>query len=511
MILLGVALSIAVVVAVGFLVSKRIEGDSSNFLVGGRMLPYWLVGGALMGAAVDTNATLGNTDLAFEFGFWAGACLPLGLALCLTITGLFFAKPMNRMGLTSFPDYYRLRFGRAVEVGASILLAVAFCMLVAGNLVAGGFLFNYFLGMPYWLGVVLIAAIAVAYTGTGGLIADAYTAIIQMALILAGAIGLLVWMTTSHGLDIAEGTGPFALGQMSDPAQGAVINWATLIALGIGDIVAIDFMARVFSAKSPEAARKACFTAAAGTVAICVPFGLVVLGAHSILPEELGGPVLFVLLDQYAPIGLTILVLCGLVGASMSTANGAILAISNVCVRNLGGVRRVHVAGQRDPLLRATRIAMVPMTLFAITFAIYVKQTGILLTLAFDLMLACLVVPFILGLVWRRGTTRAAVTAIVAGLVVRLTLFVLTPTMYGVENTILYIPNDLVSPSFDGWPTFIAFAVAIVTYVSVALMTPPAALRGLDIQTAQDLDDVLDRAPADTVPAVADRREPEPV
>ncbi|OBF28700.1 sodium:solute symporter family protein [Mycobacterium sp. ACS4331] len=511
MILLGVALSIAVVVAVGFLVSKRIEGDSSNFLVGGRMLPFWLVGGALMGAAVDTNATLGNTDLAFEFGFWAGACLPLGLALCLLITGLFFAKPMNRMGLTSFPDYYRLRFGRSVEVGASILLAVAFCMLVAGNLVAGGFLFNYFLGMPYWLGVVLIAAIAVAYTGTGGLIADAYTAIIQMALILAGAIGLLVWMATSHGLDIAEGTGPFALGQMSDPAQGAVINWATLIALGIGDIVAIDFMARVFSAKSPEAARKACFTAAAGTVAICVPFGLVVLAAHSILPEELGGPVLFVLLDQYAPIGLTILVLCGLVGASMSTANGAILAISNVCVRNLGGVRRVHVAGQRDPLLRATRIAMVPMTLFAITFAIYVKQTGILLTLAFDLMLACLAVPFILGLVWRRGTTRAAVTAIIAGLVVRLTLFALTPTMYGVENTILYIPNDLVSPSFDGWPTFIAFAVAIVTYVSVALATPPATLRGLDIRTAQDLDDVLDRAPAETAPAVANRREPEPV
>ena len=32
----------------------------------------------------------------------------------------------------------------------------------------------------------------------------------------------------------------------------------------------------------------------------------------------------------------------------------------------------------------------------------------ILLTLAFDLMLACLIVPFVLGLVWRRGTTTAA-------------------------------------------------------------------------------------------------------
>ena len=146
MILLGVGISIAVVVLVGFYVSKKIAGDSSNFLVGGRMLPFWLVGGALMGSAVDTNATLGNTDLAYEFGFWAGATLPLGLALCLLLTGIFFAKPMNRMGLTSFPDYYRLRFGRPVEVGASVMLVIAFCMLVAGNLVAGGLLFNYFMG-----------------------------------------------------------------------------------------------------------------------------------------------------------------------------------------------------------------------------------------------------------------------------------------------------------------------------------------------------------------------------
>ena len=392
MILLGVGISIAVVVFVGFLVSKRIAGDSANFLVGGRMLPLVLVGGALMGSAVDTNATLGNTDLAAEFGFWGGACLPLGLALCLIFTGVFFAKPMNRMGLTSFPDYYRLRFGRAVEVAASVMLIVGFCILVAGNLVAGGFLFNYFVGIPYWLGAVIIAILAVAYTGTGGLIADAYTAIIQMTLVLVGAVGLLIWMAVTHGIAIEEGMGPLDLGQMTDPAQGATINWATLMALGIGDIVAIDFMQRVFAAKSPETARRACFGAATGVVAICIPFGLVVLSAKAFLPRNSTVPSCSCCSTGTRPVLLTIIVLCGLVEASMSTANGAILAISNVTVRNVGGVRRVHVPGQRDPLLWATRTAMVPMTLLAILIAIYVTKTGILLTLAFDLLLACLVV-----------------------------------------------------------------------------------------------------------------------
>ncbi len=498
MILLGVGVSIAVVTLVGFIVARKVGGDSSNFLVAGRMLPLWLVGAALMGQAVDTNATLGNTDLASQFGFWAGASLPLGLALCLVLTGLFFAKPMNRMGLTTLPDYYRLRFGPSVEKASSALLILAFCILVAGNLVAGGYLFNYFMGIPYWVGVIAIAVIVVAYTGAGGMIADAYTAIVQMSLILIGSIATVIWVTVAYGLTIPEGMGPFDMGQLTDPAQGATINWATLIALGIGDIVAIDFMQRIFAAKSPEIARRACFVGAAGAATIGIPFALIALASTAILPEGTEGPVLFVLLDQYAPLFLTIIVLCGIVGASMSTANGAILATAAVAVRNIGGVRRVHVAGKSDPLLRATRVMMIPMTITSILFALYVKQTGILLTLAFDLLLACLMVPFVLGLVWRRGTMAAAMAAIVVGLAVRLVLFAMTPTIFGVDNTIFYIDNGIFDGTFDGWPTFIAFGASLVAYLTVALLTPRAQLRGLDIQVAQDLDDALEGTDAFT-------------
>ena len=110
--------------------------------------------------------------------------------------------------------------------------------------------------------------------------------------------------------------------------------------------------------------------------------------------------------------------------------------------------------------------------------------------------MACLVVPFILGLVWRRGTAVAAMVSIVVGLSVRLVLFAMTPTMYGLDNTILYVPNGVFDASFDGWPTFIAFAASLVTYVAIALLTPPAPIRGLDIRVADDVDDALDAVDA---------------
>jgi SSS family solute:Na+ symporter len=475
MIIIGVAFGVLLVLVVGLAVARKVDGDSTNFLVAGRSLALPLSAAGLMGQAVDSNATLGNTDLSFSLGFWAGASLPLGLGICLLLTGIFFAKRMNAMGLLSLPDFYRIKYGRGIEITSSILMIFSFCILLAGNLVAGGFLFERFLGTSYTVGVLLIVAVVLTYTITGGMFSDAYTAFIQMVITVIGSFALLIWVGVTYGISTPDGMGPFDLGQLTDSAQGAPINWATLVALGIGDIVAIDFMQRIFSAKSPETARRACFVGAAGTAVVGIPYALVALSSGPVLGDTPpDGPVLFALLEGFAPVGLTILVLSAIVAASCSTANGAILGTAAVAVRNIAGLEQQADAGHgRDPLLRRVRITMIPVVGIAIFFALQVPQTGILLTLAFDLMLAGLVVPFVLGHYWSRITPGAATAAIVVGVGVRLVLFALTPTMYGVENTLLYIPNDTFGPGFDGWPTFIAPVCSLIAFVAVALLRKP--------------------------------------
>jgi SSS family solute:Na+ symporter len=323
--------------------------------------------------------------------------------------------------------------------------------------------------------VLLIVGVVLAYTITGGMFSDAYTAFIQVVITVIGSVALLIWVAVHYGITIPEGMGPFDLGQLTDSAQGAPINWATLISLGIGDIVAIDFMQRIFSAKSPETARRACFVGAAGTAIVGIPYALVALSSGAILGSTpTDGPVLFALLEGYAPAILTILVLSAIVAASCSTANGVILGTACVAVRNIAGLeQQADPAGGKDPLLRRVRLTMPLVVGIAIFFALRVPETGILLTLAFDLMLAGLVVPFVLGHWWSaRVTTAAAAAAIAVGVVVRLTFFALTPSFYGVENTLLYIPNDLVGPGFDGWPTLIAPITSLVAFVAVALLRP---------------------------------------
>lgn len=470
----GIIIFLVATLAIGIWAAKQVKGDSENYLVAGRGLILPLAAATLMAQSVDSNATLGNTDLVAEFGFWAGASLPIGLALCLFLAGLFFAKPMNRLGLITIPDFYRLKYNRLTEVVASLLMVLSFSFLLAGNLVAGGYMFETFLGTTYTAGVMLLAIVVFIYTASGGLFAVAYTDAIQVGIAFIGSLGLFAFVASNFGIDLASDTGPLAMAQLSDPSQGAVINWATLLALGLGNLVAIDFMARIFAAKTPETARRACLIGAAGTLIIGVPFSLIALSAPQILADRgitPEGPVLYALLSDVAPPLLGLLVIVAILSASLSTADGAILGTSSVIAHNIIGIRSDDHNAAGDRLLLITRVMAFVITIMGVFFALKIPATGVLLLLAFDLSFAGLVVPLAGGLYWRKATWQGALACIILGSLTRLILFVLMPTAFGIDNTLLYIPNSILTTDFDGFPTLVSPLIGLAAFIIVSMMT----------------------------------------
>lgn len=469
----GIIAFLVVTLGIGIYASQQIKGDSVNFLVAGRGLTLPLAAATLMAQSVDSNATLGNTDLASEFGFWAGACLPLGLALCLFLTALFFAKPMNRMELITLPDFYRVKYGRTTEWVAAVLMVVSFSLLLAGNLVAGGYLFQTFLGTSYPLGVLLLATVVLIYTASGGLFAVAYTDAIQVSIALVGSLCLLGFIGLNFGLEIPAGTGPMALEQLTRADAGALVNWATLLALGLGDIVAIDFMARIFAAESPDTAQKACLIGSLGTVIIGVPFSVIALSAPIILAQAgiiAEGPILYAMLQTVVPSSLALLVIVAILSASLSTADGAILGTSSVIAHNILGIRQ-DSQNSIDQLLTLTRAMAVLITMMGVFLALKIPQTGVLLLLAFDLGLAGLLVPLVGGLFYPKSTQAGALACIVSGALTRLVLFALMPVTFGIDNTLFYIPNHWLTADFDGIPTFISPLVGLILFVVISRLT----------------------------------------
>ncbi len=482
MITLGIVVFSAATLGIGLYASRFVRNKSENYIVAGRHLALFLASGALMAQAIDGNATLGNTDLTYQFGFWSGASLPVGLGLCLLGTGFFFAGPMHDMKLLTLPDFYYRVYGAFVEKTASVIMVVSFSILLAGNLAACGFIAQSFMGVSYELGVIGAAAIIFTYTITGGLISSAYTDIFQAIVAFFGAIAGLVYVVIVFGADIKPGMGPFDFAQLSDFSAGAGINWATLLVLAFGDVVAIDFMERVFAAESARTAKRACYVGAIGTILIGIPYSLMPLFAMGkITADPAVQPVIFTLINQHLPVVIGILIIGSIAAASFSTANGAILATSTVLAHNVFGIgRHVEVETEDRKLLRFSRLIAIPVTLFGVAFAIRTPQPGVLLVLAFDLVFAGALVPLVLGLFWKRSTAAAAVASLFLATPLRLFLFALTPTCYGNPNKVLYIANETMlsrtyengTAVFDGIVTVIPPVVSLLVFVAVALLFP---------------------------------------
>lgn len=436
---IAVAAFIGLTLVVGVISSKLVKKSGRRLIVAGKSLPLALVGTMLAAQAVDGNSSLGNVALVFEFGFWAGAVIPIGLGVCLLITGIAYAKKLNKMSMFTLPDFYFRRYGNGAEGISGVLMIISFTILVAGNLAASGFILEVVFGIDYFWGILISALVVVAYTIAGGLFASAWTNLFQVYLAIgafwagfiffAGGFSGVEWNTIYNNAppEFLDITG------LTDIANGALINWAGILALGLGDIVALDFMERVFAARDPKTAQRGAFMGGALTLFTVLPTSMLGIVAFYFLPADTVPDLAMPLLaTEHMPFAIGAGILMGVIGASMSTASGGLLAISSVVSRNF--IQRIirrrwmNKPGWSDSkLLIATRIIIIPMMVAGTALGYFLPAPGIYLILAFDVVFAGAFAPLTFGLFWSKANMPAAIASLIVGSVARLYFFFAIP------------------------------------------------------------------------------------
>jgi SSS family solute:Na+ symporter len=462
---IGVIAFLAVSVIVGTLTTKLVKKSSRRYMVAGRSLPLFFVGTMLAAQSIDGNSSLGNVSLVYQFGFWAGAAIPIGLAICLILTGAFYGKRLNKMAMLTLPDFYYRRFGNGAEGMSSVLMTISFIVLVAGNFAASGFILSTVLQIDFFWAMLIASLIVLIYTFAGGLFSSAYTDIFQIYLAIGAFWAAFIFFAAgAAGVDfgtILGNTPPgyLDLSGMTDIGNGALVNWASILALGLGDIVALDFMERIFAAKNPKTASRGAYWGGGLTLLTVIPTSMMGIVALFFLPN-LEDPFTAypTLAINHMPYPIGVALLMGVLGASMSTANGGLLAISSVISRNIiqrDIIRRVlKKPGMEDrKLLMTTRIFTIPMMAAAFILGYLLPQPGIYLILAFDIVFAGALAPLTLGLFWRKANMPAAITSLIVGSGLRLLMFFIIP------------------PEFAGLDTMIPPPIAFALFVIVALAT----------------------------------------
>lgn len=435
-----VMIFMALSLAVGLYTYTQVRGSSHRFAVCGKAMPFFIIGTALLAQAVDGNATLGNVALTYSSSVWTGLMIPAGLAASLLFVGRFLAAPLNRMNLLTLPEFFFRRYGRNAELLVSILTICCFTVLIAGNLSAVAWIVSVATGWSYVTSLLVSTTVIVAYTMAGGLYSAIWTDLFQIHVALIGFIASTVFVVASYGwsnlLAAVPGT-TLSLDGLTKLGSGALPNWAGAIALAFGNAMALDFMERVFAAKSPETARNGCYYAA--TLTMVIGLCATVLGIAGVALVKNAGDarmVLPLLASEHIPFWMGAMVFLGVLGASMSTANGAMLVISLVLTQNM------IVRWRKTPLsdsttLLVTRAMAIPTAAVAALMAYIRPEPGILLVVAFDIVFAGCVAPLVFGVHWRKSNSQAAVSAILAGTSARIAAHFLTPAEWAGLDTLI--------------------------------------------------------------------------
>lgn len=427
---------------IGLYASRRVKGSVRNYFVAGHVIPFWVLAVSLCGQALELGGTYDNTARAMATGFWDGAVLPLGIGASLILIGMFFAKPLHAMHLLTLPDFYARRFNTASGLIVAVLCMVSFVILIAGNLAGMGILMETAVGLPPYITVPIIAVIIGVYTIAGGLFAVTWNDVLQAGVLFLGvAVTLGVLLANGAPGTVGQAFAQrFSWAPLTSLDSGSLSVWAGFLALGIGDIVALDFMERVFAARTGQAAQSSCYVSGLVTMAVGVAMAVIGMIASTI-PSSGGATTTVLQFVETLPSSVKMLFVMALLGAGISTIDGAIMATTKALSRNV----LQTLMPQRIPdtrLLFVSRLMVTPITIAAVLLALVFPVPGELLILAFDVVFAGCVVPLALGIYWKRGTGLAAVLAIVIPSVLRLLLYVfyvrlgLDPRLKGIDTLI---------------------------------------------------------------------------
>jgi SSS family solute:Na+ symporter len=430
MLIAFVVMYLIVTIAIGLWAARRVH-SSKDYVVAGRSLPLYMNTATVFATWFGAETVLSVSAEFAKSGLGGIVADPFGSSFCLVIVAVFFARAFYRMDLLTIGDFYRKRYGRTMEFGTSVVIAISYLGWTAAQMTALGLAFSTLTGGAISLeaGIVIGAVVVLGYTIWGGMWSVAMTVLFQSVMIIVGVV-LIAWVVG----DMAGGPGKVIAaaseaGRFEFFPKGGTKEWlafaTSFITLAIGSIPQQDIFQRVTSAKNER-------TAVAGTLlGGLVYFSFAFVPIYIVYAGLLIDPTLGNLLAaedaremqrilpnfilSRTPLWIQVLFFGALLSAILSTASGAIIAPTALCTENIIKPRYPQMTDRQ--FLLTLRVVLISFTLAALLFALNSKKTMYdMVQNAYTVTLVSAFVPLAAGVFWKRANNAGALLSAGLGL-----------------------------------------------------------------------------------------------
>jgi SSS family solute:Na+ symporter len=446
---LVLGLYFAAMLGVGFYFYRSGKSSTAEgFTKADGAMPGWVVGLSILATYVSSISFLALPGRAYA-GNWNAFVFSLSLPLALWVAARWFVPYYRATGEVSAYSHLETRFGPWARVYAGV------CYLLTQLARMGSVMFLMALPMHLLLGwemhwVILMTGVSViVYSMLGGIVAVMWSDAVQALILMAGALLCLVLLVMglpggpAAGWDAAVAADKFSLGSF-----GASLGESTFwVVLAYGIVINLqnfgidqNYVQRYVSARSESAARRSLWVGGMLYVPVSAVFFLIGTGLFvfygaqpELLPESLRGAdaadrilPYFVLTEL--PAGAKGLLLAAIFSAAMSTISTSLNSSATLLLTDWY-LRFFRPRADERESMRVLHGAT--LVWGALGTGVALAMIGVKAALdawwtLSGIFAGGMLGLFLLGLISRRAGNAAAVTGVVAGVLVILWM-TLTP------------------------------------------------------------------------------------
>ena len=189
-VVLGIYFLIVIGVAVWVALQKN--RDTEDYFLAGRHVGWFVIGTSIFASNIGSEHVVGLAGTGFSSGTpMAHYELHAWIVLLL---GWLFLPFYIRSGVFTTPEFLEKRFDERSRWFLSLFSIVAYVLTkVSVTIYAGGIVVSELLGIPFWYGAIGIVIFTGVYTVIGGLRAVVYTEAFQAVVLIAGS-AIITWL-----------------------------------------------------------------------------------------------------------------------------------------------------------------------------------------------------------------------------------------------------------------------------------------------------------------------------
>ncbi|WP_411030277.1 sodium:solute symporter [Spongiimicrobium sp. 3-5] len=405
--------------------------DTADYFLAGRNVGWFVIGASIFASNIGSEHVVGLAGTGAESG------MPMAHyelhAWIVLLLGWLFLPFYMRSKVFTMPEFLEKRFDSRSRWFLSIFSLVGYVITkVSVTIYAGGIVVSELLGIPFWYGAIGIVVFTGAYTIIGGMKAVIYTETLQTIVLIAGSLIITYLGLQEVGgwteLRATVGSDHFNMWRsMSDPD----FPWTGML-FG-GTIVGIWYwctdqyiVQRTLAANNIKIGRRgAIFGAYLKILPIFIFLipGIIAfaLAKQGVLTYDKADEVFPVLVKTLLPTGLKGLVAGGLMAALMSSLASVFNSCSTIFTIDI--YKKLRPATPEKKLLNIGRIATTLVVFLGIVWIPIMNKIGGGVLYQYLQSVQSYIAPpiaavFVLGILWKRVNSQAAIITLFSGLVI---------------------------------------------------------------------------------------------